>query len=72
MDDSSSSLGGRAWARRAVSTAAVQGSMAGIEIHVDDYVDQDDELYFLEQPFSDNELNIPAIAGKIFLPAVGR
>jgi hypothetical protein len=53
-----------------VNTAAVQDAATGIELHADEYTDYDDENYFLTTPFVDADLNVPAIAGKLFLSIV--
>ena len=50
----------------------LQEILSGMEVHVDDYADHNDENYFLTTPFADEDLNVPAIAGQIFLPSVAR
>ena len=55
-----------------VGTAAAQEVLSGMEIHTDDFVDHNDENYFLAAPFADDDLNVPAISGRIFLPSVVR
>ena len=54
-------------------TVAVQSAgLVGVEFHTDEYPDHDDEAYFFEGVFSDADLNSPAEAGRIFMPAVRR
>ena len=53
-----------------VNVAAPASVMPSVEVITDDYADYDDELYFLEQPFVDQDLTAPAVIGKIFLPSV--
>lgn len=55
-----------------VSASAVSGALSGVEVHTDDYADHDDENYFLEGAFVDEDLNLPAISGLLFLPSVVR
>lgn len=55
-----------------VSAGAVMGALSDIEFHTDDYADHDDENYFLEGAFVDEDLNLPAISGRLFLPSVVR